>query len=371
MATSSRARAERLARAAKEQAERGIDALLLGPSADLAYLTGYRPPALERLTLLVLPAAGDARLVVPALEAPLARDHLGELDLEVAAWPETDDPVRLVTDALAAAGAASGRLGVGDQLWSGFLLRLQAALPGAGFTPASVVTRRLRMRKDPEEVEALARAAAAIDSVVESLPGLRWAGRSEQALAREIEQAIRDTHDECCFAIVASGPNAASPHHVATDRVIGPGDPVVVDIGGRLDGYCSDTTRTLVVGEPPAGFPELYALLHAAQLAGCAAVRPGVAAAAVDAACRDPITAAGHGELFLHRTGHGIGLEEHEDPYIVAGNDEPLEVGMAFSIEPGIYPRGHYGARIEDIVVCAGEGARRLNTTSRDLRIVS
>jgi Xaa-Pro aminopeptidase len=368
---SSHARAERLARAGKEQAERGVDALLLGPSADLEYLTGYRPPGLERLTMLVLPAQGEARLVVPALEAPLAADHLGALEVEVAAWPETEDPVRLVVAALAAAGAAAGRLAVGDQLWSGFLLRLQDALPGAGFTTASALTRQLRMRKDPEEIEALARAAAAIDQVVEHLPELRWAGRSEQELARDIERAIRDTHDECCFVVVGSGPNAASPHHVPTGRVLAPGDPVVVDIGGRLDGYCSDTTRTLVVGDPPAGFQELFALLRAAQLAGCAAVRPGVAASAVDAACRDPITAAGHGELFLHRTGHGIGLDEHEDPYIVAGNDEPLEPGMTFSIEPGLYPRGYYGARIEDIVVCTDEGGRRLNTTSRDLRIVS
>jgi Xaa-Pro aminopeptidase len=371
MTTTVAARAERLAGARKEQAERGVDALLLGPSADLEYLTGYRPPALERLTMLVLPASGDARLVVPALEAPLAADHLGGLEVEVAAWAETEDPVALVTGALAAAGATRGRLAVGDRLWAAFLLRLQDALPGAGFGPASALTRQLRMRKDPEEVEALARAAAAIDRVVDHLGELRWAGRSEQELARDIERAIRDTHDACCFVIVASGPNAASPHHLPTGRVITPGDPVVVDIGGRLDGYCSDTTRTLVVGDPPPGFPELYALLHAAQLAGTAAVRPGVAAAAVDAACRDPITAAGHGELFLHRTGHGIGLEEHEDPYIVAGNPEPLETGMAFSIEPGLYPRGHYGARIEDIVVCAPDGARRLNTTSRDLRVVS
>jgi Xaa-Pro aminopeptidase len=369
MTTSVAARAERLARARKEQAERGVDALLLGPSPDLEYLTGYRPPALERLTMLVLPAHGEARLVVPALEAPLARDQLGGLEIEVVAWPETDDPVRLVSGSLA--GAVGSRLGVGDRLWSAFLLRLQDALPGAAFSPASAVTRQLRMRKDPEEIQALARVAAAIDQVVEHLGELRWAGRSERDLARDIEQAIRDTHDEFCFAIVASGPNAASPHHVATGRVIGPGDPVVVDIGGRLDGYCSDTTRTLAVGEPPAGFQELYVLLQAAQLAGCAAVRPGVAAASVDAACRDPITAAGHGELFLHRTGHGIGLEEHEDPYIVAGNDEPLEPGMAFSIEPGLYPQGRYGARIEDIVVCTESGGRRLNTTSRDLRIVS
>jgi Xaa-Pro aminopeptidase len=370
MTTTAGARAERLARARKEQAERGVDALLLGPSADLEYLTGYRPPSLERLTLLVLPAAGDARLVVPALEAPLARDHLGELGIEVAAWAETEDPVALVGDTLAGVGAAGGRLGVGDRLWSAFLLRLQAALPTAGWTVASAVTRQLRMRKDAEEVEALARVAAAIDQVVEGLPGLAWAGRSEREVARDIEQAIRDTHDDCCFVIVGAGPNGASPHHVPGDRVVRPGDPVVVDIGGRLDGYCSDTTRTLVVGEPPAGFPELYALLQAAQLAGCAAVAPGVAAEAVDAACRDPIAAAGHGELFLHRTGHGIGLEEHEDPYLVAGNHEPLEAGMAFSVEPGLYLRGRYGARIEDIVVCTSDGGRRLNRTSRDLRVV-
>jgi Xaa-Pro aminopeptidase len=370
MTTTAAARAERLARARKEQAERGVDALLLGPSPDLEYLTGYRPPALERLTLLVLPAAGEARLVVPALEAPLARDHLGELEIEVAAWQETEDPVALVGDALAAVGAAGGRLGVGDRLWSGFLLRLQAALPEAGWSVASAVTRQLRMRKDAEEVEALARVAAAIDQVVEGLGELRWAGRSERDLARDIEQAIRDTHDECCFVIVGAGPNGASPHHVPTGRVIRPGDPVVVDIGGRLGGYCSDTTRTLVVGEPPPGFRELYGLLQAAQQAGCAAVRPGVAAAAVDGACRDPIRAAGHGQRFLHRTGHGIGLEEHEDPYIVAGNDEPLEVGMTFSVEPGIYLQGRYGARIEDIVVCTEDGGRRLNRTSRDLRVV-
>ena len=371
MRTSAAARAERLARARKEQAERGVDALLLGPSADLAYLTGYHPPHLERLTLLVVPAAGEARLVVPALEAPLAHGQLGDLEIEVASWQETDDPVALVVDTLASAGATGGRLGVGDQLWSMFLLRLQEALPSARFTSASDVTGQLRMRKDPEELAALARVAAAIDGVVERLGDLRWAGRSEQDLARDVEEAIRDTHDTFCFGIVASGPNSASPHHGATGRVIRPGDPVVVDIGGRLDGYCSDTTRTLVVGEPPPGFEELYGLLRAAQEAGCAAVRPGITAAQLDAACRDPIRDGGHGDAFLHRTGHGIGLEEHEAPYIVAGNELPLEPGMAFSVEPGIYLEGRYGARIEDIVVCTEDGGRRLNTTSRDLKIVS
>jgi Xaa-Pro aminopeptidase len=368
--TTEHARGQRLARARKELGERGLDALLLGPSADLRYLTGYQAPPLERLTLLVLPAAGEARLIVPALEAPLARDHLGDLELEVTAWRETEDPVALVRDALDAAGAVGGVLGVGDQLWSSFLLRLQAALPGAAFTAASEVTGQLRMRKDPEEVEALARVAAAIDRVVDGLEGLRWAGRTELELAADLQAAIRDTHDEVCFTIVGAGPNAASPHHVATGRVIRPGDAVVVDIGGRLDGYCSDTTRTLVVGEPPPGLPKAYAVLHAAQLAGCAAVAPGVPAEAVDAACRDVIAAAGHGEHFIHRTGHGIGLEEHEDPYIVAGNREPLAPGMTFSVEPGIYLPGRFGARIEDIVTCTEQGGRRLNLTSRDLRVV-
>jgi Xaa-Pro aminopeptidase len=363
--------ADRLARAGKELAGRGVDALLLGPSADLYYLTGYDAPLLERMTLLVLPAQGPARLVVPALEAPLAREHLAGLDVEIAPWNETEDPVDLVRQALAAAGTAGGRLGVGDRLWSTFLLRLQAGLPGAEFLAASAVTRALRMVKDAAEVEALARVAAAIDQVVDGLGGLRWVGRTEQDVARELDQAIRDAgHDETCFVIVGSGPNGASPHHGAGQRVIRPRDPVVVDIGGRLAGYCSDTTRTLVAGEPPVGFTELYQVLQDAQEAGCQAVAPGVRAAAVDAACRDRIAAAGHGEHFIHRTGHGIGLEEHEDPYIVEGNDEPLVAGMAFSVEPGIYLPGRFGARIEDIVVCTETGVRRLNRTARDLRVV-
>ena len=377
-------RAERLARARKEMADRGVEAVLVGPSADFRYLTGYLPPGLERLTMLVVPAEGTPRLLVPALEAPLASEHLGDLEVDLLAWEETDDPVALVRDALESAGIARGRLAVGDQLWSAFLLRLQEALPGASFTVASTVTRSLRMVKDAAEIQALARVAAAIDSVIDGLADLRWAGRSEREVARDLDAAIRATHDETLFVIVGSGPNSASPHHVPGDRVIRPGDPVVVDIGGRLDGYGSDTTRTLVVGEPPAEFVELYEVLQRAQRAGCEASVQGVPAEAVDAACRQLIAAAGHGEHFIHRTGHGIGLEEHEDPYIVAGNTERLVEGMAFSVEPGIYRQGRFGARIEDIVVCtapaglagssaapeSAPGARRLNRTSRDLRVV-
>ncbi len=378
--------ADRLARARQELVARGIDALLLGPSADLVYLTGYSAPLLERMTLLVVPANGEPRLVVPALEAPLAEEQLDDVPLQVAAWQETENPVALVRAALDASaaldvtGAAGGRLAVGDRLWSTFLLRLQVALPTASFTVASTITRSLRMIKDTEELDALSRAAEAIDEVVEQLTDLHWIGRSEQDLARELDQAIRAAgHEETCFVIVGSGPNSASPHHEPGDRVIQAGDVVVVDIGGRLDGYCSDTTRTLVIGEPPEGFLELYEVLRYAQLAGCQAVRPGVPASAVDKACRDVIEQAGYGSYFIHRTGHGIGLEEHEDPYLVTGNDEPIEPGMAFSIEPGIYLPGKFGARIEDIVICPdpdlepdpdAPGAFRLNRTSRKLRVV-
>src|SRR6266516_4538405 len=231
--------AERLAHARKEMAGRGVGAVLVGPSADFRYLTGYLPPGLERLT----------RLVVPALEAPLATEHLGDLEVDVLAWQETDDPVALVRDALQGAGVARARLAVGDQLWSAFLLRLQEALPGASFTVASTVTRPLRAVKDAAEIQALARVAGAIDRVVDGLADLRWAGRREREVARELDAAIRAEHDETLFVIVGSGPGSASPHHLPGERVIQPGDPVVVDIGGRLDGYGSDTTRTLVVGE--------------------------------------------------------------------------------------------------------------------------
>ena len=170
--------------------------------------------------------------------------------------------------------------------------------------------------------------------------------------------------------IVGSGPNAASPHHEVSDRVLLEGDVVVVDIGGTMEsGYCSDCTRTYAIGEPPAEFAAYYGVLQQAQEAACQWARPGVSAESVDATARDIIADAGYGEWFIHRTGHGIGLETHEDPYIVSGNATPLAPGMAFSVEPGIYP-GPHGARIEDIVVCTDDGHERLNNAPRDLIVV-
>jgi Xaa-Pro aminopeptidase len=256
-------------------------------------------------------------------------------------------------------------------MWAMMVLRFRAALPAARQGLASVALRDLRSRKSPAEVAALREAGAAIDRVHAAVPGWLRPGRTELEVAADVAAAITsEGHARTDFVIIASGPNAASPHHEPSGRVLQPGDAVVVDIGGTMpSGYCSDCTRVYAIGNPPAEFTAYYRVLRDAQEAACAAVRPGVSAEAVDAAARTPITQAGYGPQFVHRTGHGIGLETHEDPYIVAGNAEPLAPGMAFSVEPGIYP-GPHGARIEDIVVCTGQGYERLNHVTRELVVV-
>lgn len=362
----------RLEGAARQARERDIRALLITPSIDYAYLLGYQPPALERLTCLVLPADGMPALVVPRLEAPLARHRLGSLAdaIELIAWDETQDPFAMVRSRVTASDGPM-RIGVQDQMWASFVLRLRAVLDPLDLVEAGRCLASLRRVKSAEEVVRLRAAAEAADRAMLSITSERLSGRTEIDVSRRIRQLLLEAgHETADFAIVGSGPNAASPHHEPGDRVIGAGDAIVLDIGGALDGYCSDTTRTAFVGEPPAEFRALYDVLQAAQAAACAAVAPGVAAEAVDAAARQVIDDAGYGAQFIHRTGHGIGMETHEEPYIVAGNDEALQPGHAFSIEPGIYVEGRWGARIEDIVVCAADGGERLNRTPRSLYIV-
>jgi Xaa-Pro aminopeptidase len=347
--------------------EQGIDALLVGPSADLRYLVGYHALPLERLTMLVVPADGEPLLVVPQLEAPRAVDSGATELVALAPWSETDDPISRVVDHLVTSGAARGRLAVQDRLWSAFTLGLQAALPGASWVAGSEVMRRLRMVKSGDEVRALREVAAAIDAVHAQVPELLRAGRTEAEVGRDIGELILRDHEEINFIIVASGPNGASPHHETGDRVLSPGDAVVVDIGGTRAGYCSDMTRNYAIGELPYGYEALHRTLEEAQRTAVRAVRPGVTAASIDAAARDLITDAGYGERFVHRTGHGIGIEEHEEPYIVDGNDERLTPGMAFSVEPGIYVPDRYGARIEDIVVVTDDGVEALNLRPREV----
>ena len=375
--------AERLAAARREAATAGLDALLVGVGADLRYLAGYEAMPLERLTLLVLPAADGSpmTLVAPRLEATPARTCPAAATgvVEVATWEETEDPMALVAGRLAAAtGRAPGAVAVSDGLRAAFVLGLQRVLPAARFSLTSEVLRALRMRKDADEVALLRAAAHAADRVVMAIAGGPHVWRTEADVAREVrERLLAEGHDNAEFWIVASGPNSASPHHDPGERRIEAGEPIVIDIGGTLGGYGSDITRTVWVtgGDPAkgpdAGFLRLYEVLRGAQEEATGAVRPGVPCERIDGVARGIIEAAGFGPQFFHRTGHGIGLEGHEDPYVVAGNGEPLAPGMAFSVEPGIYLEGRYGARIEDIVVCGEAGPDVLNEAPRELMVVA
>jgi Xaa-Pro aminopeptidase len=361
---------DRLARARAATSAAGLDALLVSPGSDLRYLTGYQAKPLERLTCLVLLADGDPILYVPRLELPAAlASPVADSGIEVVPWDETDDPFALVADRLPKAR----RVGVDNHMWAEKTFAFRHAMPDVEQALAGEVLRELRMRKAPDEVEALRRAAAAIDSVHRRVPEWLRAGRTEREVGRDIAEAILAAgHVSADFVIVGSGPNGASPHHELSDRVIQDNEPVVVDIGGTMpDGYCSDSTRTYHLGEPSKEFLAYYEVLERAQRAQCDAIRPGLTAERLDAIGRDIITEAGYGEYFIHRTGHGIGLETHEEPYIVSGSDLPLEPGMAFSIEPGVYLAGRHGARIEDIAVCTEDGGERLNLTTRELVVVA
>ena len=347
----------------------GLDAVLVTPGPDLRYLVGYDAVPLERLTCLVVPADGEPSMVVPALERLAAEaSPAGALDLSLHTWGETDDPYALVAGLLADASV----VGLDNHMWAEKVLRLRDAMPATRQALASDAISGLRMRKDPVEVEALLRAGAAIDRVHARMPEFLHAGRTEREVGALIADAIlAEGHVRVDFVIVASGPNGASPHHEVSDRVIEQGDAVVVDIGGTMpDGYCSDCTRTYAVGTVPDGFAERYAVLQRAQQAAVDWARPGVSCASIDAAARTVLAEAGLGDLFIHRTGHGIGLETHEDPYIVTGNELPVEPGMAFSIEPGFYLEGRYGARIEDIVIASEDGVQVANRNTRDLVVV-
>lgn len=361
----------RIARTREALDAAGLDGLVVTPGPDLRYLTGYDAKPLERLTALVLPQSGDPVLVVPLLElAEAERSAAALAGMEIRTHGETDDPFAVAVAPL----ARSEQVAVDDHMWAQRVFALQAALPDVTWQEAGSVISALRMRKGADEVAALRRAGQAIDRVHARVGDLLLVGRSEREVGADIARAIvEEGHDTADFVIVGSGPNGASPHHGVSDRCIEAGDTVVVDIGGTTtEGYCSDSTRTYVVGGDPApDVAEYYAVLLEAQRAQCDAAAPGMAAEAVDQVGRQIIEDAGFGPYFVHRTGHGIGLETHEEPYIVEGNKLRLEPGMAFSIEPGIYLPGRHGARIEDIVVMTDVGAERLNTRPRELTRVA
>jgi Xaa-Pro aminopeptidase len=361
--------ARRLAAAAAATAEAGLTGLVITPGYDLRYLTGARAQTFERLTALVVPAAGTPTVVVPRMElAALKESAIADLGVDVRDWVDGQDPYRLVAEAL---GGAPADTAVTDAMPALHLLPLADVL---GVVPvlATDVLRRLRMVKDPAEIDALRKAGAAIDRVHARVPEFLVPGRTEADVAADIAEAIvQEGHSEAAFIIVGSGPHGADPHHECSDRELRAGDIVVVDIGGPVEpGYNSDSTRTYSIGEPDPEVARRYAVLQRAQQAAVESVRPGVTAEQVDAAARDVLAAEGLAEAFVHRTGHGIGLSVHEEPYVVAGNDLRLEPGMAFSVEPGIYFAGEWGARIEDIVIVTDDGVEPVNSRPHDLVVV-
>ena len=347
--------ADRRTRAAAELRKRGFAALLASPSADLFYLAGYQMFPSERLTCLVLDRDGKATIVCPELEAP--RAAVAAPDIERSTWGETDDPYTVVASLV----RGSGTVAVADQMWAEFLLKLQAALPDRAFAVASPITRGLRMRKDAAEMEALRLVSESADRAYAQVLKRPFAGRTEREIGAELAELLRaEGHDEVGFTIVASGANGASPHHETGDRRIAQGDTVVLDFGGAMRGYRSDITRTVHVGGTVGREEQkVHDTVRRAQEAGYAAARKDASAESVDVAARRVIDDAGYGKFFIHRTGHGIGLDGHEHPYLVRGNREMLEPGMAFSIEPGIYLPGRFGVRIEDIAVIDADGSAR------------
>ncbi|WP_318200696.1 aminopeptidase P family protein [Streptomyces sp. SCL15-4] len=355
----------RMERAVRSAADAGLAGLLVAPGPDLVWLTGYAPTAVtERLTVLVLAPGRDPVLVVPTLEAPDAEQAPGAPALTLRDWTDGADPYA-VTAALL---DDRGRFGISDNAWSMHLLGLQRTLPGTSYAALTDALPMLRAVKDQAELDLLAAAGAAADQAFEEIRKLPFAGRRESDVGRDLAGLLRRFgHEQVDFTIVGSGPNGANPHHEVGDRVIRPGDMVVLDFGGLKDGYGSDTTRTVHVGEPTEEERRVHDVVRAAQEAGYQAVRPGAACQDVDRAARAVITDAGYGAYFIHRTGHGIGVTTHEPPYMIEGEERPLVPGMCFSVEPGIYLPGRFGVRIEDIVTVTEDGGRRLNNTTREM----
>ncbi|MFE4727401.1 aminopeptidase P family protein [Microbacterium sp. NPDC056736] len=358
----------RMTRATQDAAAEGLDGLLVTPGPDLLWLTGYQPTAItERLTLLVLSSDAYPRLLVPKLERPDAEAAPGAEAMTITDWRDGDDPYQTAARLL----AAGGKYAVSDSAWAMHLLGLQRRLERAQFSSVTERIPMLRAVKDGNELARMAAAGAAADAAFREIVNVLFAGRKETEVAADLARLLREFgHEQVDFTVVGSGPNGANPHHEAGDRTILPGDMVVLDFGGLLNGYGSDTSRTVCVGEPTTQMREVHDIVRSAQQAAFDAVRPGIACQEIDRTARRIITEAGYGENFIHRTGHGIGMTTHEPPYMVEGEERLTVPGMCFSIEPGIYLPGSFGVRIEDIVTVTADGGERFNNTDRGLVIV-
>ena len=360
--------AARMERGGRMADEAGLSGVLVTPGPDLLYLTGYAPFATERLTMLVLSDEREPALIVPVLERPDAESAPGSSRLTLSDWADGSDPYEAAAPLL----DPKGRYAISDSAWAMHVLGLQGRVPDSSYVAMTQALPMLRAVKDADELERLTDAGKAADAAFYDILEVQFSGRKETEVAADLADALRaHGHSQVEFTVVGSGPNGANPHHEIGERVIEDGDMVVLDFGGILDGYGSDTTRTVHVGEPTDEERTVHEIVEQAQQAGFEAVRPGVACQDVDRAARKVVADAGYGEHFIHRTGHGIGLATHEPPYMVEGEEHLLEPGMCFSVEPGIYLRDRFGVRIEDIVAVTEDGGRRLNATPRDLKLVA
>jgi Xaa-Pro dipeptidase len=357
---------ERIERLQQKMQQEELDLTVLGPSANMFYFSGMRTSPDERLQVLLIPAAGQPVAVFPQMYRKQAETSLTSL-YEIRDWADSQDPLRVVSTALG--GRKPRRVVVDDTLWSCHLVSLLGVFDDVpSLATVSALAGSLRLYKDRHELELLRQAGEAADQVMEKVRDSIRPGMTERQLGAFIENAYRDLADDISFKpIVASGPHSASPHHSTGTRAFAKGDFVVVDCGGLVGGYCSDITRTFCLGQADEEMRQVYKAVMEANQAAYEAVGKGCSGEEADAAARSVITNAGYGPRFIHRTGHGIGLEVHEAPYLVDGNREELASGMVFSIEPGIYLDGSFGVRIEDIVALTEDGAEQLNRFPREL----
>ena len=359
----------RCSRAKEIMYEKDVDALCLTPSSDMLYLTGFRTEPSERILLCILPRSDEPRFIVPKLYQEQVERETWIKDVRV--WSEESKTIIQLRNHLKELELFSGKIAISDRLWTRHYRFLQETAPKVRFTFASEIVNQIRMLKSRKEIYLMEEAARFAEGALEATLSDCIQGKKECELAAKLEYQMRVRGSEGVpfETIVASGPNSSVPHYSNGRRRVKVGDPLVLDLGAKFGHYCSDLTRTAIIGYAKPKINKIYELVHQAYQKAVETVRPGVTAAAVDQAARGVIIEGGHGEQFIHRTGHGIGLDVHESPYVSEKDQTGLEIGMTFSIEPGIYIPGQFGVRIEDVVVVTKNGCRTLTKYPTEMAV--
>jgi Xaa-Pro aminopeptidase len=349
----------------EEMKSAGADALLLFPGMDIGYYTGFSIGMSERLAAALIPFSGEPVLIVNELEKELRGQKPWITEVDV--WREHEDPIELLAGDIDGLGLGNAVIGLAEDAPWGWVNRLEARLPSVHFVNATPYLSHERMVKNAQELDWMRMACAISDRALEACFEQMHSGMTEREFSAIISSELRANGGEMGFIQVLFGERAALPHGNPGDTELSPGNSVLVDMGTKIRGYSSDLTRTVFYGEPSKRQRDIYGILHEANNVAYEAVRPGMTCDSLDGTARKVIEDAGFGDFFIHRLGHGIGLQGHEPPWIVRNNELELEPGMTFTIEPGIYIVGEIGIRIEDTVVCTPEGCERLTRLTREL----